>query len=294
MRIRLPDAVTDCAFSSDSANLAVLTENRTLIFPTPLRASAEPKQLDRGGVKLSWAPNNYLAIAAKDVVYVSDGDGRMTEIRSIQKEIKTIAWSRDGRHIAVGGDDRHIAIWSRTDNASFTLRTYRELPYSIRAIVWKDDNVIVGGLGFALEEYSAQNLELVRAHQVHTWIYAIAVSLEQQRIALGMVDGSVRVGNLNSFQFTKRFKSPYREGSIHSMAFSPDGAYLLCAIGMSIRIFNVKAKMPYAAMHKFLIHTDTVRAVDWSSDKRLIASVGADNLVWSIWTSRVPLQKPLF
>jgi intraflagellar transport protein 122 len=78
---------------------------------------------------------------------------------------------------------------------------------------------------------------------------------------------------------------PERDGqqtAVYDMAFSPDGAQLIAAVGNRVLVFDA---IDGDLLHSLKGHKDTVHTVGYSKDGQRFASGGADKTI-IIWTSK--------
>jgi len=237
-----PDAaVTDAVFSPDgrwvvsrdeSANVYLWDVESGEILWTKEELGRLP-QLSPDGRLLALAVHRRVqGVRYQDIHLLNPLDG--TLVRSIGSQVETascLAFSPDGRRLAVGGDGSRVEIF---DVATGTPRTSFQLPdQPIHDLAWSPDSEhLVCSLGHQntqvlvlAVENRANRLRLGGQLGGHTGhVPCVAWSPDGSRIATGGKDSTIKLWNAATGQEILTLRG-HREW-VTQIAFSPDGHWL--------------------------------------------------------------------
>eukprot|EP00539_Tryblionella_compressa_P002378 CAMPEP_0178735728 /NCGR_PEP_ID=MMETSP0744-20121128/2052_1 /TAXON_ID=913974 /ORGANISM="Nitzschia punctata, Strain CCMP561" /LENGTH=178 /DNA_ID=CAMNT_0020388135 /DNA_START=119 /DNA_END=655 /DNA_ORIENTATION=- len=164
------------------------------------------------------------------------------------EKVESISVSPDGTKIASSTWDGTVRAFevnfSDLSSDATKMKTLgKGLP--LTGVQWSQDGKSVHGLkGFRLRTWELENLGncvCLSGKRVNT-IYSIALSPQGTRVAYGERDGTIRVSTLASAYYKAEItKTLYGHSGECSMAFSPDGRFLLSGSNFdgSLRIWNV-------------------------------------------------------
>jgi WD40 repeat protein len=166
-----------------------------------------------------------------------------------------LAFSPDGRRLYSAGDDKVVRVW---DVPSATLQRVLRIP-----------------IGPAREGA----------------IYALAISPDERWIAVGGCHGCTGFWDGSNLLFVLDAASGRiagvgegHHGSIHALAFSPDGRHLASgSVDTELRLWTVAPDGALAPEARLAAHGGAVMDVAWFPDGRHLVSAGADGLalIWS-------------
>jgi WD40 repeat protein len=232
----------------------------------------------------SWIAS--LAFCGRDRL-VSASDDKTAKIWDVSssKELSTlehlspltsVAWSHDGRWIAIGGSDNVVHIWDPANS--------------------KESHSLTGHLGFVTAlafDPSGQRLasasidQTTRIWDLSHWmpgmvlrahtdaIFSISFDPSGRRLASGSKDGTVKIFDADLAQEYMPFKGD--AFYVSKVSFSPDGK-CLASVGpdrKAISIWDISTCQVISTLHE---RTAIVRALAYSSDGKFLASA-SDNWV---------------
>ena len=224
---------------------------RNLLQTLHLQAAATPfhigalQALSGGGnpgvYKLAWSPDGKRLAAAmnSNIVQVFDvrTGGVVLTYSGFSNKVNALDWSPDGKYIVTTGTSNPTTVW----NAS------------------TGQNIVT----YPLNDRDAE--------------YSLAWSPDSKRIALGNVDGSVRIWKPFSNEI---LAYNGHSQNVTSIAWSPDGKRIATAsIDNTVQISDANTSQLYYTYANF---KNEVRTVAWSPDGRFIAAGSADNSV-QVW-----------
>ena len=194
-----------------------------------------------GVYKLAWSPDGKRLAAAmnSNIVQVFDvkTGGVVLTYNGFSNKVNALDWSPDGKYIVTTGTSDPTTVW----NAS------------------TGQNIVT----YPLNDRDAE--------------YSLAWSPDSKRIALGNVDGSVRIWKPFNNQI---LAYNGHSQNVTSIAWSPDGKRIATAsIDNTVQISDANTSQLYYIYANF---NNEVRTVAWSPDSRFIAAGSADNSV-QVW-----------
>ena len=240
--------VNDIAFSPDGKTLAMTTMVEK--SKNPIRvwdvAAWRTKQVlgdDQTLSSIDYAPDGKRLIAGGFIgegeaigpAYIWDLAKKQTRELSSSDGVGELVWSPKGEFLLGMGldlqsDNNNLGLW----RADGKLLWKRELA-GTKAVAWLPNGreFLVALASFdnkktgALQVRDAETGRLLYSLKQSTGAITIAVSKDGKMWASGAEDGSVRLWNARTRQFTKMLKL-YR-GAVTQLKFSPDGHYLASA-----------------------------------------------------------------
>lgn len=191
----------------------------------------------------------------------------------------TLMWSPDGSRIAAAMGSSVVQVFdARTGN---TLFTYRGFSGKIAAMAWSPDGkyIVTAGKLNATTVWNASNGNTVFTSPVsdNNAVFSLAWAPDSQRVALGYLDGSVRVWN----PFTNSILALSSSSQyVYALAWSPDGSRLATAsIDNTVQVVNASTGIQFSV---YTGQANELRTIAWSPNGSFIASSFSDNTV-QVW-----------
>ncbi len=270
--IEEPASVTSLAFSPDGASLASAGGD-SLVTLRDRRTRETIASL--GPAPAVWA----VAISPDGATLASEHNGttRLWDLatgdstanlegRRGDSRFKAIAFSPDGRTLAVMSGDNTVQLW---DLATETRSAELEHDTWIASMDFSPDGsrlAVAGGDGTVTlwDPASGNHVTTLEAHS--HWVGAVAFSPDGATLASQSGwDGLLRIWDVETRRSAATIEN-VRGGA--ALAFSPDGATLACASGQLVKLWDVGTRVRIDS----LAHGDLVQVVAFSPDGETLAS----------------------
>lgn len=239
-------------------------------------------------IAVQFSPlGKYLAIAFKNEVQLLDAQ-TFYQVRSIKPKfsISHISISPDERLLAFSSyyGEKSIRIWdAETNNQIRELSRAQRRNADIRSVAFSPDgNFIASVDGNLLQLWSGKTWGFIRQLNPRGIVYSIAFRFDGKVLASGSKDAHVWIWDVDKGSLIKQTPSVY-EGTIRSIAFSPDGMLVAFCSDESVWLWDVGTNEP----EKLFEHEGIVHAVAFSPDGNFLASGSEDRTVriWNVTKS---------
>jgi WD40 repeat protein/serine/threonine protein kinase len=278
-----PDGQALAATGNDP-NIRVWTGDRGLVtrLPRPQRPlpAARPVPVVRrfrehqaAFLKSIYSPRGGLiASASEDAVllWVADTGKVRHRLRGKGGWVSGLAFSRDGKRLAVSGQDPVISIWNvQTGKLERSLRGHSGW---VNAVAFSPDGrrLASGGSDKVLRVWDLDTGRPTASADRPDWINALAFSPDGKLLAVGCRDTTVRLWNADTLKEVGRLTE--HTGILTCLAFSPDGQRLATgALDNTIRLWDPATGRPAGILRG---HAGVVSGVAFSPDGRRLASAG--------------------
>jgi WD40 repeat protein len=218
--------------------------------------------------------------------------GKLLKIlKSHTNPVPDLAFSKDGRYLISGSNDKTAKIWSVKKNFKLqdTIRFHKKQVYAVKTI--KKDNhyfAITAGFDNQIALYDMQDKRIVNSHRLDYKLQYLATNDKKEHIAVCGFGREIKIYdyNLNLIQ------TIHSETKPKGVSYSKDGRYLIAGTGTSPRNTNIYTTTNYKLYSSFKKHTNLTQAVGFyqQNNKLYGVSGGGDNneiYIWDIKTLKV-------
>lgn len=244
---------------------------------------------------VAWHPTDaYLASASADGivrVWSTQNKDDISVSQCAMRGIFWLAWSPDGRRLALAGSER--SVWIIPALASGYLTPDKcPLPYrghqgDVLSCAWSPDGqwIVSGGMDEMLQVWSANTMSLrFPPIRLASPVETVSWSPDERTLLFGAGDGQIYRCDASSGQHLTKYSG--HASAVNVLEWAPSGQQFVSASDDGIvRIWNVatgRVERTYQANKK------QVDATAWSADGRYLASGGKDNLahIWKASTAQ--------
>ena len=206
---------------------------------------------------------------------------RLYIFRGHSQQIRGIAWSPDGKHIASASYDNTVRVWEVTEGGH--VYVYLGHFSAVYTVAWSPNGKFIASAGY---DQTVQVWDPTSGYSIYTYlghkstVRGVVWSPDSKRIASGD-ENSVQVwdaadgGNV--------YVHPWYNGEVVTVAWSPDGKRIAAgSTDKTVQIWDAKnGDNPYV----YSGHAGTVYAVAWSPNSQRIASGSTDKSV-QVWDAK--------
>jgi hypothetical protein len=192
------------------------------------------------------------------------------------REVRSIAWSPDGRCLASCSEDQTIRFWDPASGAcTHTLTGHSDY---VKSSAWSPDGrcLASGSWGKTIRLWDPASGACTHTLSGHSHsVYTIAWSPDGRCLASGSWGKTIRLWDPASGACTHTLSG--HSHSVYTIAWSPDGRCLASGSGdKTIRLWDPATG---ACTHTLSGHSDEVYTIAWSPDGRCLASGSRDSTI---------------
>ncbi|MEQ8791195.1 MAG: caspase family protein [Pirellulaceae bacterium] len=200
---------------------------------------------------------------AEPVLTVQDGQSG--------RQIKSIAFSRDGRLVlTAGGPDYRAVLWEVASGRQ--IRDFRGHSSFITSAALSSDNryVVTAGQDRTARLWDAATGRELRRFEAEETIEAVAISPDGRHLLTGSWDGAAQLWKVESGEHVRRF--PLSQPIIDDVAFSIKGDVVAVAGDEEIRLFRIDSEDAFASCQR---PSGSPRQLQFSTDGKVLTAVFA-------------------
>jgi WD40 repeat protein len=210
----------------------------------------------------------------------------ITTINGEQGSIRSVAFSPDSK-LATGGDNGSTKLWSIDGKLITTINDDQGSVYSLAFS--SDGKIAVSSLKSITNLWNMNGKRIVTINSEQTSIYSVAFSPNNNLVATGGFDGSIKLWDMNGNNISTINTN---QGRVYSVAFSPDGKLIVSAgldgsiklwrtSGKNILSFNSNQSFVYSAVFSptgdsIVTGGENGNAKLWSKDSHPIATLNTN------------------
>ena len=278
--------VEDIEFSPDGQTIASAGEDRTIRFwqlNYPLRnvLTKHTAAVDSLGIS---PDSKIIASGSKDrTIKLWKSDGTLINIlKGHQAMIVRLVWSHKSQILASGSADGTIKLWSRNGKLLNTFKGHQGEVWGVQ-FSQGDRQIYSGSLDGTVKQWTIDG-ELLESWDIGVGVVGIALSPDEESIAIGTQGLTVLLYDLNGNEIDRLRAAPWSE------TFSPNGEIIAIANADStVTLWNWQEK----SVTKLEGHQGEVLDVDFSSDGRYIVSSSSDRTI-KLWSRDGTLIETLY
>lgn len=272
------------AFSADGAWLTSIARDGTARV-WDVEKKTEKTKLDRNS-------GTGMAMADGDD---SDGNTNRTSTTAAgdspePEAIQALAYSRDGKWIALAREDGRISIRNAADGkVARELDAFADVAACV-AFSRDSSRLAAGSFDRSIKVWDMASGDQLAELRGHTnWVFSIAFSHDGSILASGSYDKSIKLWNIAEAKETATING--HTAGVRSICFSNDGTQLVSAgADRTAIVWNLADHSQISVLKG---HAAAIRAVAWSPDGSTVATASEDASVklWTTtdWTERATL-----
>jgi eukaryotic-like serine/threonine-protein kinase len=192
-----------------------------------------------------------------------------TTFYSIQtsSNIRVLAWSPNGKRIALGCDDSTARVWDAS--AGSNVLTYRGHTSYVEGVTWSPDSsrIASGSADATVQIWNPSNGSLIYTYRGHSaWVNRVSWSPNGQYIASGDQASAVRVWNANTGNTLVTYRG--HTNVVFAVAWSPDSTRVAsCGYDGTLQVWVASTG---SLISKYAANT-YLYGLSWSPDGRFLA-----------------------
>jgi WD40 repeat protein len=246
--------------------------------------------------QLAWSPDGaYLVTVGEGIkVWEVKTNKLITSIMS-DTYFTSVAWSRDGNKIAVGGSRPALEriFNGKTFSLMANLASHRD---QVSTVAWSPDSskLATGSIDGTVIIWAATTGEKIHTFQLpkDVAVTSVAWSPSGKKLAVGSLDQTLRFLDTNTWQLDKQLVVTDDPFWVSSIAWRPDETQIATTDEHDIKIWDTASAR---LLRTLQVQDGFINSVCWSSDGTKIATAGSDNTVrvWNAVTGEVIASRSL-
>jgi WD40 repeat protein/tRNA A-37 threonylcarbamoyl transferase component Bud32 len=195
------------------------------------------------------------------------------------EDVRSVAFSPDGRTLASGSDDKTIKLWDVQSQGEIATLTGHSNHVCSVAFSPDGRTLASGSDDKTIKLWDVQSQGEIATLTGHSsYVISVAFSPDGRTLASGSGDNTIKLWDVQSQGQIATFTG--HSGSVNSVAFSPDGRTLASgSFDNTIKLWDVQSQGQIAT---FTGHSRSVNSVAFSPDGRTLASGSADKTI-KLW-----------
>jgi hypothetical protein len=287
-QLALADGWWDAAGSlKDGAKLAVQMRaafwyEKTLPTLSGLHRTKAQKRID--------IVQDALAGSAVALPAVAGPVGELKKYEGHTEEVKSVAFSHDGRYIASGSRDQSVRVWDTTVKETKETQVIRGHSKEVWGVAFHPNNRYLFSVSW---DATARMWDFKTGNEVKRWTHAkdlngLAVSRDASTLFTASDDEKVYLWNVTSGEEIRRYTG--HTNYVYAVAYSPDGRYVASGgVDKTVRVFDLNSGQP---VKTFEGSGESIYHVAFTSDSRQVLSSGDTVVhVWDLTTGKEAPRK---
>ena len=183
------------------------------------------------------------------------------------KEVRTISFSADGKHVLTGGGDKEARFWELRSGRQ--IATIKGFGGAIKATcIRPSDNLLLATDGGTLKVYDLGKEKIVEEVKVNRSVHSgQSAAISPNGLVLATANGyEIRLWNLQDYNEMPKIKG---DSIPWSMTFSPDSRHLISGHSATLHLWD--AKTTERKMSHSVGRSHYIKALGTSADGTLIA-----------------------
>ncbi len=188
-------------------------------------------------------------------------------------EVRSVAYSPDGRLIASGSDDGTVRLWDVQTRA--VVRTLGGHPSAVTALLFVTDKHLLSGSSRVIKSWDVTTGKVAREIPAPSLVTSLSLSSDRKYLAVAAWDVALVI-DLEKRE-TKTFSNEGRR--IYCVAFRPHQTMLAAGSDGAILVWDAATGREIVKLDRMHMPTAHVKALAFSPDGKIMASGGADFLI---------------
>ena len=201
-------------------------------------------------------------------------------------DILSVAFSRDGKYIVSGGQDKTIKLWEF--QSGLKIKTFIGHTDRVTSVAFSPDGkqIISGSYDGDIKLWDSQSGQEIKTLKGYHWhVTSVAFSPDGKQIISGGYNNLIKLWDSQSGEEIRTLKG--HTDDVNSIAFSPDGKTI--ASGSRDSTIKLWDSQSGEEIRTLKGHTDDVNSIAFSSDGKYIVSGSNDETI-KLWDSQIGIE----